>query len=61
MEEFVKLISNLGFPIAAYVALFWKMIKQDDEYRKGLESVQISLDKNTEVMRELCERITVDE
>lgn len=51
------LISTLGFPIAACVALFWYMIKQDEHHKEETEKLRESIDGNTMILTKLYERL----
>lgn len=54
MENAVQLISQLGFPIATAVALFWYMVKENRELRKAI-------DNNTTMMTRILEHLTSEE
>ena len=44
MEDVLQAISTLGFPIAAYMGLFWYINKRDQEHKEeiGLLSTAIN-------------------
>lgn len=42
-----QLISSVGFPIAACVALFWQMNKESTQHKEEMDSLKDSLNKNT--------------
>lgn len=42
-----QLISSVGFPIAACVALFWQMNKESTQHKEEMNALQESLNKNT--------------
>ena len=50
MDQFISLISNVGFPIACTVVLFML-------YNTTITSVQKSIDNNTETTNKLCKLI----
>lgn len=52
-----QLISNLGFPIVACGALFWYMNRQEERHREEQEALRGSLDKNTDILTRLYERM----
>lgn len=52
-----QLISNLGFPIVACGALFWYMNRQEERHREEQEALRVSLDKNTDILTRLYERM----
>ena len=41
-----QLISTYGFPIVAYGALFWYVVKEQRESRKVLEELKALIEKN---------------
>lgn len=42
-----QLISSVGFPIAACVALFWQMTKESERHKEEMNALKESLNKNT--------------
>lgn len=52
-----QLISNLGFPIVMCGALFWYMNRQEERHREEQEALRGSLDKNTDILNRLYERM----
>ena len=55
MEEFQNLISTLGFPIAAYVALFWYMMKKDAEHKEEVTKMTEAINNNTLALQHLVD------
>ena len=53
MMDITQIISTVGFPIAAYVAMFWYMIKQTDAHKEEMETVKEALNANTAALIEL--------
>lgn len=53
----VQLIGSLGFPIAACCALFWRMIKSDDEHKEVINKMSDALNNNTCAINKLADRI----
>lgn len=50
MQDFINLISQLGFPIAVSVALFWLVVKT-------LNSFEQTIKNNTAVMQEFLKKV----
>lgn len=48
------LISNLGFPIAVSVALFWNNRETIKHYEKLLLEFKTTIDENTKAINSLC-------
>lgn len=42
-----QLISSIGFPIAACVALFWQMTKESERHKEEMNALKESLNQNT--------------
>ena len=42
-----QLISSVGFPIAACVALFWQMNKESTKHKEEMDALKESLNQNT--------------
>lgn len=42
-----QLISSVGFPIAACVALFWQMTKESERHKEEMNALKESLNQNT--------------
>ena len=54
MDEVTSLISNVGFPVAVCVALFYFMMKQEDRHKDETGKLSATVEANTEVLTELC-------
>lgn len=50
----ISLISNVGFPIAACVALFFYMEKQNERHQNETDKLNETVQSNTKVLAELC-------
>lgn len=55
-----ELISNVGFPIAICVALFWQNRETVKHYERVILKFEQSIDKNTEVMNMLISTVRKD-
>lgn len=42
-----QLISSVGFPIAACVALFWQMNRESTQHKDEMDALKESLNQNT--------------
>lgn len=54
MDEVTSLISNVGFPIAVCIALFYFMVKQEDKHKSETDKLSATVEANTKVLTELC-------
>lgn len=57
MNSITEVISNLGFPIAVCVALFWYLMKQNEAHREETEKLRQALENNTLIITKLYERL----
>lgn len=58
MEELYALISNVGFPIACAIAMFYLMEKERIAHKEESERWVEALNKNTNVIERLMEMLT---
>lgn len=57
MDNFVQIIKDLGFPIACVVALFWMVIRQNDQHKEEMQAMSEALNNNTKALIRLEEKI----
>ena len=50
----ISLISNVGFPVAVCVALFFYMEKQNERHQNETDKLNETVQSNTKVLTELC-------
>lgn len=55
MEEILQAISNVGFPIACAVAMFYSMEKEREAHKEESEKWVEALNKNTNVIERFME------
>lgn len=46
-----ELVSNVGFPIAMCLLLFWRMEKSDQRHAESYGALRQSIDNNTAALR----------
>ena len=51
----VQLIGSLGFPIVCCIALFWRMIKSDENHKTEINKLTDALNNNTLVLQQLSD------
>lgn len=56
----MTVISTVGFPITACVAMFWYMQKKDRSHREQIDKFSESFNSNTAVITKLLERMDKD-
>ena len=53
----IQLVGSLGFPIVACGALFWRMVKSDEQHKKEMSKMSEALNNNTNALVKLTERL----
>lgn len=53
VSVFVQIVGSLGFPIAAFCAIFWMLNKQQDQHKEEMEAIRESLNANTAALADL--------
>lgn len=51
------IISNVGFPIAACIAMFWYVNKQTDVHKQEIDKLTESLNNNTKAVNKLVDAL----
>lgn len=54
VNEIASLISNVGFPVAVCIALFFYMEKQNGRHQNETDKLNETVQSNTKVLTELC-------
>lgn len=57
VNPLIQLVGSLGFPIVAYGALFWRMIKSDEQHKEEMNKISEALNNNTSALVKLTERL----
>lgn len=57
VETIANLINNMGFPIACVICLFFLNYKQAEQHRMESEKWIEAINRNTNVMEKLMERL----
>lgn len=55
----IQIVGSLGFPIAACIAMFWMLNKQQDQHREEMDAIRESLNANTAALSDLRATIQV--
>lgn len=54
VNAIVSLVSNVGFPVAVCIALFFYMEKQNERHQQETDKLNETVQSNTKVLTELC-------
>lgn len=57
MDDFVAIISNVGFPIACVIFMWYYMMKMTDAHKEEIDSVKDALNQNTLVLQKLVDKL----
>ena len=57
VNTIIQLVTTLGFPIVCCVALFWRMIKSDENHKAEMDKLSEALNNNTLAINKLNERL----
>lgn len=53
----IQLVGSLGFPIVACGALFWRMVKSDEQHKEEMNKMSEALNNNTNAIVKLTEKL----
>ena len=54
IDSVTPLVSNVGFPVAVCIALFFYMEKQNERHQQETDKLNETVQSNTKVLTELC-------
>ena len=57
INTLIQLVGSLGFPIVACGALFWRMVKSDEQHKEEMHKMSEALNNNTAALVKLTEKI----
>lgn len=57
VNDIVSIISTVGFPIAACVALFWQSNQMQKQHKEEMDGVKEALNNNTLVVQKLVDKL----
>lgn len=53
----IQLVGSLGFPIVMCGALFWRMVKSDEQHRQEMDKLSEALNNNTIAITKLSDNL----
>lgn len=59
ITQVTQMISNVGFPIAMCLIVFYYMTKHDEQHKEETDNLRATLEDNTKVLSELCTLIKI--
>lgn len=57
VNALIQLVGSLGFPIVACGALFWRMVKSDEQHKEEMNKMSEALNNNTSALVKLTEKL----
>lgn len=57
INDVMTAISTLGFPIVMCGALFWKMLRQDEQHKEEMDKLSEALNNNTLALSKLTDKL----
>jgi hypothetical protein len=57
VNSLIQLVGSLGFPIVACGALFWRMVKSEEQHKEEMNKMSEALNNNTSALLKLTERL----
>lgn len=51
----IQLVGSLGFPIVMCGALFWRMVKSDEQHKAEMDKLSEALNNNTVALTKLSD------
>lgn len=57
VNTMIQLVGSLGFPIVACGALFWRMVKSDEQHKEEMNKMSEALNNNTNAIVKLTEKL----
>lgn len=52
-----QFVSTVGFPIAACIAMFWMVNKQNDNHKQEIDKMSEALNNNTIALTKLTDKL----
>lgn len=53
----IQLVGSLGFPIVMCGALFWRMLKSDEQHKAEMDKLSEALNNNTIALTKLSDNL----
>lgn len=57
VNTLIQLVSSLGFPIVCCGALFWKIVKTDEQHKEEMDKITEALNNNTIALTKLSDKL----
>lgn len=57
VNTLIQLVSSLGFPIVCCGALFWKMVKTDEQHKEQMDKITEAINNNSIALTKLSDKL----
>ena len=57
VNTLIQLVGSLGFPIVACGALFWRMVKSNEQHKEEMNKMSEAINNNTNAIVKLTEKL----
>lgn len=57
VNAIIQIVGSLGFPIVCCGALFWRMIKSDEQHKQEMDKISDALNNNTVALTRLTDQL----
>lgn len=57
----IQLVGSLGFPIVMCGALFWRMLKSDEQHKSEMDKLSEALNNNTIAITKISDKLDKEE
>lgn len=56
-NSIIQIVGSLGFPIVMCGALFWRMVKSDEQHKAEMDKLSEALNNNTVAITKLSDKL----
>lgn len=57
ISSIVSAIANMGFPAVMCILIFWRMDKQDENYKSVMQTMEKTIQENTIAITRLADKL----
>lgn len=57
LSSIVTAIANMGFPAVMCILIFWRMDKQDENYKSVMQTMEKTIQENTIAITKLADKL----
>ena len=57
LSYIVTAIANMGFPAVMCILIFWRMDKQDENYKSVMQTMEKTIQENTIAITKLADKL----